>query len=501
MRSNGTFPGPIQAENGRVPTTSTVATAVIAVGTVCGLAGAAGTLSDAVLGVALGTVLAVGIACGGADRLGILVAGIGAVVVSGPTLAVSLSLRTAVGGWPSGATVLAGSLVGYGCVRFRLDAFGGRRVLRAIGALVAVGVLSLVVALLLALVRFDGVGSTSLLAERTAGSALFAPEQLSTAVPGFFAWIVIVALAGRIAFGVLPIADLAPESRAAEVRTAIGRVRTGLDAIAVLSGTGMVLTALGVAIGAVTFAAIDGVAETVVTSPRVRTTAVRLTAVFVLVAGFTVAVRIVGAKAIGPRAGWPTALAAVAVAVVVAVTIGSGIVVDLARPLLAGTVGEPIAETGSTIGMVIVGLLAVGVLLSWTATMFLVLPALERYGFVPTQVAGPRFVVAGTFLATIVTGATSPPIAAIVGVVGAVLVWDLSEYGVHLNREVGSDAPTRRAELAHAGIAIGVASVLLVTATVVVCTAGEITADGVASIPALAFAALAAAALLTALKG
>ncbi len=96
---------------------------------------------------------------------------------------------------------------------------------------------------------------------------------------------------------------------------------------------------------------------------------------------------------------------------------------------------------------------------------FLALAAMDG-GFIPARAAGPAFGAAGLFVAGIGAALVHLPGPLVFAfVAGAVVVWDVSTFGLGLTVELGHRPETRRLELYHAVLSIGVglAAVLAVT--------------------------------------
>lgn len=129
---------------------------------------------------------------------------------------------------------------------------------------------------------------------------------------------------------------------------------------------------------------------------------------------------------------------------------------------------------------------------------FLALAAMDG-GFIPARAAGPAFGAAGLFVAGIGAALVDLPGPLVFAfVAGAVVVWDVSTFGLGLTVELGHRPETRRLELYHAVLSVGVGLVAVLAVTgldVARRTVGASVGDW----PAVAIAVLGAIALVIAL--
>lgn len=98
------------------------------------------------------------------------------------------------------------------------------------------------------------------------------------------------------------------------------------------------------------------------------------------------------------------------------------------------------------------------VLVAVTATVVLVFRFAVFAGYLSQQTAGYSLAAGGLFVATAFAGTVGAPAWLVFGgLVGSLFVWDVGQYGTTLGEEIGRHAPTRDAELVHAGgtLAVG----------------------------------------------
>lgn len=143
---------------------------------------------------------------------------------------------------------------------------------------------------------------------------------------------------------------------------------------------------------------------------------------------------------------------------------------------LAALTAATASTTGLLVGLAGVALVAVGVGVGGTRTLGLG----AVFAFVAALWGG-------------VDGAGAPVV--LVGVLGALLAWDLGEQAIDVGRQVGRSAPTRRGELGHAAasVAVGATAALAALGVYRVATGGLTTST-------LAILGLAALLLIGALR-
>jgi len=112
-------------------------------------------------------------------------------------------------------------------------------------------------------------------------------------------------------------------------------------------------------------------------------------------------------------------------------------------------------------------------IIALVAALIVCVTALRSIGFVPAGLGlaimgaglagGRRSLVtvgaAGQLVALFITGAAGVGTARVlVGIAAGVVAWDVAQHAVGLGEQIGRDAPSRRAELVHAGTSLGVAA-------------------------------------------
>lgn len=167
---------------------------------------------------------------------------------------------------------------------------------------------------------------------------------------------------------------------------------------------------------------------------------------------------------VGPFVGGSTLTAAGVVA-------GEPLVDALVVRIAARLPGPPATLFRETTGSVVrfygpatVAVALVTVLVAATASAILFLRLLLLSGYLTEETAGYSLASGGLFAAAAFTGAAGfEPVLAFAGLVAALFVWDVGRYGTLLGREVGRHAPTREAELVHAGgtLAVGLGGALI----------------------------------------
>jgi len=268
---------------------------------------------------------------------------------------------------------------------------------------------------------------------------------------GFLGFLALAGLLVRSAIWALPIAALTPRSKR-QARRARLRTYSRL-------GTGVAVAAVG--LSAIAYALVGtGTIHTVAaTSPSVRALLLALSSPVALVP--VVAVCALGAVA--------TAAGLLATQVADHVDAGND---RLLASALAGCCFAVVLV--SYLSELLVGLLVyVPILLGLVllAPMVVVtvsavaLVAMEE-GVVPTRAGGPALAAVGLFAAGIgAVLADLPAVLAFAFVAGAVVVWDVSTFGLGVTVELGHRPETRRLELSHAvlSVAVGVIAVVAVT--------------------------------------
>jgi hypothetical protein len=122
-------------------------------------------------------------------------------------------------------------------------------------------------------------------------------------------------------------------------------------------------------------------------------------------------------------------------------------------------------------------------------------------GLVPDR-AGPGALAAGGLLVTAIGAGTSgvPPVLVFALVAGAMVVWDTATFGLGLTVELGHVPETRRLELVHAVVSVGLGAVAVLGLTGVEALRTAVAAD-VGGPAALVVAAVGVLLLLVPLRG
>ncbi len=173
---------------------------------------------------------------------------------------------------------------------------------------------------------------------------------------------------------------------------------------------------------------------------------------------------------------------AIAVGVAIVLLAPLGVVLFTVSPVIAWLLALVIGI--GPIVFVVVG--SVGVVAIWL-------------GLLPDRASGPAIAAAGLVIAAIGLGVNYPALV-FACIAGAVLVWDLSTFGLGITGELGHIPETRRLELVHGVFAIAIgAGALLVAIGLETLRSG--TFAGVGGSSAVALVALGAIVLLAPLRG
>lgn len=156
--------------------------------------------------------------------------------------------------------------------------------------------------------------------------------------------------------------------------------------------------------------------------------------------------------------------------------------VSVPLPLLTVTLRELGRDLGRSLALATLLLLAFA-LLTIAALLFMLLyslvPAFVKAGLIPDRAGGPAVAAAGLLLATAGAGlAGLPAVLVFAGAAGALLVWDVSEFGLGLTVELGHLPDTRRLELLHVVLSAGVAVVAVVLVVGLYGLIGVVRPDG-----------------------
>jgi hypothetical protein len=304
------------------------------------------------------------------------------------------------------------------------------------------------------------------------GRWLLAPDPVTTHLATLALLVAAAALGVRAAIGALPVAELLAdrgggqtrEDRVEQTRRLLGWAGgVALAAAPVVFLTELVVGSAGLsqAAGASGYRLLVALS----TAPGLRLLLVAATAIAV---PLVVAVRLLRWVAQGSVATFANRLGPFVGGVVI--TAGAVIV---ARPVVRGLVGwvagklpapfsSAFRETAGVFvdfyGAPTIVVLLAAVLVALTATFALLFRVGVVAGYLSGETAGYSLASGGLFVATAFAGtAGASPWLVFGGLVGSFLVWDTGRYGTTLGKEIGRHAPTRDAELVHAGgtLAVG----------------------------------------------
>lgn len=284
---------------------------------------------------------------------------------------------------------------------------------------------------------------------------LFSTTDPSTSLFGFLNWVLIAAFVVRAAIWLVPLHELLPRRDRAELQDRLARVgRASLILGSAAIGTAFVASFVGtVAIDAVaTSIPPVGLVLAVLSSPLV----VGPLAIVAVVVALATVVALAANKAAAMLAGGNAELLSGALAGILSAMVLATLV------FLIGSVpgGERFALG---VGLLVAVALLASLLLLVACGLCMV--AMDA-GLVPDRAAGPALCAAGLLAAAIGSGLAGLPAPLIFGcVAGAVLVWDLSTFGQGLTVELGHRPDTRRLELYHGLLSVGVGVVAVVAAT------------------------------------
>lgn len=336
------------------------------------------------------------------------------------------------------------------------------------------------------LVVFAGsllLGGGALLSWRILG-AVFEESEPGLSLASFLGVVGIAAVLVAVASRGLPILELTRRDRRPDVERRIERTRSLL-----IRAGQVALVGSGLAIYA---ASLEVVSTSSAHTPLGDGLEV-LSSPFVLgpVVGATVAV--LAAGAIGGTARWLLRRSEGGRWRRVAAATAGGFLGVLVFLSAAAPGAGPTVEGVNLVTLGIVGPIEVLVVLG--VAWFLL-----ESGIVPERVLGPALAATGLVVATATLALEGfPPPLIFASAVGAVVVWDVTTFGLGLTVELGHRPDTRRLELFHAGlslvVAVGAVN-LLVGLDVLRGTVG----DSIGAVPALALAGLGVTALLLALS-
>lgn len=295
---------------------------------------------------------------------------------------------------------------------------------------------------------------------------LLAPSQLQTHLATLLFLVTLLVVALRAAIGALPIAELLADSgtgvteerRVAQLRSVLGwtALVTGLATLLALG--------LEVALEPGEFQQLVGpglyeLLRGLSTAPAVRT---------VVLLGLVVSAGTYGAVYVLRRVAKNSANA---VLYRTGPFLAGGVItltgITFARPLVNSTirtVGTQLPGPFSTVffryAYEVVGFFGASALVVVATTMLItmtvLLTLLVRFavfaGYLSDEMAGYSLASGGLLIAASFAGTlVTDPWIVFVTLVGSLFVWDMGRYGTTLGHEVGRNAPTRNAELVHAG--------------------------------------------------
>jgi hypothetical protein len=403
------------------------------------------------------------------SRVGIVVGCVCAV------LGVLLGIRNVVDGetltayyWVSLKTALVPTLVGAGMVASAYLSHGGQDAGTLLGAGIVAGL-------------------------RT---WLLGPATAATHLATFAGLVTLAAVSVRGAVGALPVAELLADSGSGETsERQVARVRSALGWLAVAGAIGAVVLAavetgtepsqLRRAVGDTLYGLLAGVSTTAV----LRWLLVLVTVGSVLT---VVAMSLLRRAARGSARSFARR----------AVPVGGGALVTAVAALFAGPILRPLVRWVDTqlpdafaavfrtstrtfvdfFGAPAIVVVLAAILVTVTALVVLLVRFAVFAGYLAEETVGYSLASGGLFVGTAFAGTVGAPAWLVFGgLVGSLLVWDVGRYGTTLGEEIGRVAPSRDAELVHAG---GTLAVGLVGAGLAYAVATVFKSGGVATTPA-----------------
>lgn len=242
----------------------------------------------------------------------------------------------------------------------------------------------------------------------------------------------------------LPFAQLASPRRRPEVRAQIQQVRLGVLATAlampVAAVVALTATLAGVFDALVTLAPPVAVALSALATPWLLGALATVGTILLAAAGCVVLLR-AGTRQF--EATTARVLAAAGAGVVLAASVFVVVLGLFTVPAFSAFLALVFLFTAFTAGPTIVLLLAVVGLLGTTLGLF------------PDRAGGPAVAAVGLVIAAVWFG-QAPPWLVFACVAAAVVVWDVSIYGLGLTAELGHLPETRRLELFHGVVVVGV---------------------------------------------
>jgi hypothetical protein len=327
-------------------------------------------------------------------------------------------------------------------------------------------------------------------------SWLLAPGGNAIHLATFLLLVAVAAAGVRAAIRALPIAELLADTGTGETsERRVATVRDALAMIMIIAGLGGVLAfTLELAVPPARLRQVLGVAilrpvYAISTASGLRVLLVGLIALSVPTVLAVILLRRVA------RGSARSALRRVAPLAGGTVLTAAGVV--FAPPLLAGLVSwierklpDVFAELFRTTadatiqfyGAPAIVVLMIGALVALTAAVVILFRFALYLGYLSSETAGYSLASGGLFAAAAFAGVIEAPTWLVfTGLVASLLVWDMGRYGTRLGREIGRRAPTRNAELVHAG---GTLAVGILGAVAAVAVRNALTGWSVSSDPA-----------------
>lgn len=281
--------------------------------------------------------------------------------------------------------------------------------------------------------------------------AVLGARSPSQSLIGMLGVLTLVGLVVRLACWAVPVAPLAPDDRTDAYRAATVRVGRGAVAVACVAFVGIIVVGLvGPGrlndFGTANPVALAGFAA--LSSAPVVLGVASVAGLAGLAVAVGVSVRWAAARL--DAGNYDTIAAAIAGFVVTGVVVVAAVVGPIFLPILAAIV--VVLALFAPLATIVVGFLVVG-LVDW--------------GVIPRRAAGPAVAAAGLLVVAI--GAAlghlpSPLVFACVA--GAMVAWDCGTFGLGLTIELGHRPHTRRLELYHGVLSVGVGVLVVVVASV-----------------------------------
>ncbi|MFC7131748.1 MULTISPECIES: DUF7519 family protein [Salinibaculum] len=310
------------------------------------------------------------------------------------------------------------------------------------------------------------------------GDWLLAPAPVTTHLGTLALLVAVAALSVRAAIAALPVAELLADSGGGETeQRRVEGVRRALTWTAAVGVVGAIpLAVLEVGGGPTDLRQLvgPGLYRTLVelsTAPPLRSVLVGATAVAVPT---VVATRLLRRAARGSITGFLSRIGpfvggavVTAVAIAVAQSVVAWLVASIAAELptpFETAFRESVTLYTDFFGAGTIVVVLVALLVGVTAAVVLVGRLALLAGYLSGETAGYSLASGGLFVAATFAGTVDAPAWLVFGgLVGAFLVWDVGRYGTTLGEEIGRRAPTRNAELVHAGgtLAVGLVGTVL----------------------------------------